>query len=264
MTAADTLGNMKVLDEWRAAVGLEFELEKPYRRTTTLAGRPLKKPAPMRRKHLPGLARAVSVISFGGALLETYTHAGILLDAYYEAGGNLLDSAWLYRMGRIDGYYGDWMAARGVRDEMVLIGKGAHSPLVYPDVIGRQLSESLDRLKTDHIEIYFMHRDNPAVPVGEFVDAMDAEVSAGRIGIYGGSNWTMARMDAAFAKHELAFVITGYVFLVALTFAFTHVLSGRGAFNQIGAIIGTIMVANVFLNIIPNQRKTVAALIADN
>jgi uncharacterized membrane protein len=66
----------------------------------------------------------------------------------------------------------------------------------------------------------------------------------------------------AFAKQELAFAITGYVFLVALTYAFTHVLSGRGAFNQIGAIIGTIMVANVFLNIIPNQRKTVAALIA--
>jgi uncharacterized membrane protein len=71
-----------------------------------------------------------------------------------------------------------------------------------------------------------------------------------------------AACRSAFAKHELAFVISGYVFLVALTFAFTHVLSGRGAFNQIGAIIGTIMVANVFLNIIPNQRKTVAALIA--
>ncbi len=66
----------------------------------------------------------------------------------------------------------------------------------------------------------------------------------------------------AFARHELAFVLIGYVFLVGLTYAFTHVLSGRGAFNQIGAIIGTIMVANVFLNIIPNQRKTVAALIA--
>src|SRR5713226_8329752 len=64
------------------------------------------------------------------------------------------------------------------------------------------------------------------------------------------------------AKHELAFVIGGYVFLVGLTYAFTHVLSGRGAFNQIGAIIGTIMIANVFLNIIPGQRKTVAALIA--
>jgi uncharacterized membrane protein len=72
-----------------------------------------------------------------------------------------------------------------------------------------------------------------------------------------------AACRSAFAKnHELAFVITGYVFLVALTYAFTHVLSGRGAFNQIGAIIGTIMVANVFLTIIPNQRKTVAALIA--
>jgi len=202
MTAADTLGNMKVLDEWRAAVGLEFELEKPYRRTTTLVGRQLKKPVPMRRRKLPGVGPEVSVISFGGALLETYAHAEILLDAYYEAGGNLLDTAWLYRLGRIDRYFGDWMAARGVRDEMVLIGKGAHSPLVYPDVIGRQLSESLDRLKTDQIEIYFMHRDNPAVPVGEFVDAMDAEVAAGRIGIYGGSNWTRERMDAAFVYAE--------------------------------------------------------------
>src|ERR1700720_4305769 len=64
------------------------------------------------------------------------------------------------------------------------------------------------------------------------------------------------------ATHELAFVIGGYVFLVGLTYAFTHVLSGRGAFNQIGAIIGTIMVANVFLVIIPNQKKTVAALLA--
>src|SRR5215470_16720600 len=64
------------------------------------------------------------------------------------------------------------------------------------------------------------------------------------------------------AEHELAFVICGYAFLVGLTYAFTHVLSGRGAFNQIGAIIGTIMVANVFLVIIPNQKKTAAALLA--
>jgi len=64
------------------------------------------------------------------------------------------------------------------------------------------------------------------------------------------------------AAHELPFACGGYVFLVALTYAFTHVLSGRGAFNQIGAIIGTIMVANVFLLIIPNQKKIVAALLA--
>jgi aryl-alcohol dehydrogenase-like predicted oxidoreductase len=82
---------------------------------------------------------------------------------------------------------------------MIILGKGAHTPLVYPDVIAEQLTESLERLKTDHLEIYLMHRDNPAVPVGEFVDAMDAEVSAGRVGIYGGSNWTRDRMDAALA-----------------------------------------------------------------
>src|SRR6201987_6507113 len=63
------------------------------------------------------------------------------------------------------------------------------------------------------------------------------------------------------ARHELPFAIGGYLFLVALTYAFTHVLSGRGAFNQIGALIGTIMVANVFLTIIPNQKKIVGALL---
>ena len=64
------------------------------------------------------------------------------------------------------------------------------------------------------------------------------------------------------AKHELPFAFGGYLFLVGLTYAFTHVLSGRGAFNQIGAIVGTIMVANVFAVIIPNQKKIVAALLA--
>jgi uncharacterized membrane protein len=64
------------------------------------------------------------------------------------------------------------------------------------------------------------------------------------------------------ARRELPFAFGGCLFLVALTYAFTHVLSGRGAFNQIGAIIGTIMVANVFVVIIPNQKKVVAALLA--
>jgi uncharacterized membrane protein len=63
-------------------------------------------------------------------------------------------------------------------------------------------------------------------------------------------------------EHEVALALVGYVFLVALTYAFTHVFSGRGAFNQIGAVIGTIMVANVFVIIIPYQKKTVAAMLA--
>jgi len=63
-------------------------------------------------------------------------------------------------------------------------------------------------------------------------------------------------------KHEAALALVGYVYLVALTYAFTHVFSGRGAFNQIGAVIGTIMVANVFIIIIPYQKKSVAAMLA--
>jgi uncharacterized membrane protein len=63
-------------------------------------------------------------------------------------------------------------------------------------------------------------------------------------------------------RHEVALALVGYVFLVGLTYAFTHVFSGRGAFTQIGALIGTIMVANVFIIVIPNQKKTVAALLA--
>jgi uncharacterized membrane protein len=71
-----------------------------------------------------------------------------------------------------------------------------------------------------------------------------------------------AACRSGLARHELPFAFGGYLFLVGLTYAFTHVLSGRGAFNQIAAIIGTIMVANVFLLIIPNQKKIVAALLA--
>src|SRR5258707_5163628 len=67
---------------------------------------------------------------------------------------------------------------------------------------------------------------------------------------------------SALGRHEIALALLGYVFLVALTYGFTHVFSGRGAFTQIGAVVGTIMVANVFVIIIPNQKKTVAALLA--
>ncbi len=63
-------------------------------------------------------------------------------------------------------------------------------------------------------------------------------------------------------KHELALALVGFVFLVVLTYVFTRVFSGRGAFTQIGALIGTIMVANVFVVIMPYQRKMVAALLA--
>lgn len=202
-TWADTRGNMEVLDKWRADVGLQYEFERPEHSAVKIDGRPLQAPAdPMRRRAIPGLDREASVIALGGASMTSFSQAAMICDAYFERGGNVLDSAWLYGGGLCDRLLGAWMAARGVRDDIILIGKGAHAPLAYPDVIGRQLTESLDRLQTDVIDLYFMHRDNPDVPVGEFVDAMDAEVKAGRIRLFGGSNWSQERMDAAIAYAE--------------------------------------------------------------
>ena len=197
MSWADTLGNLAVLDKWRAAVGLEFDIEKPANRPRTVSGfRVLgKKGAGIPKRPLPGVSRDTSLVALGFEFFPNFAGASILLDAFYEAGGNLFDTAYVYGNGKTEALFGQWQWSRGIaREDFVVIGKGAHSPLVYPDIIGKQLTQTLDRLKTDHVDVYFMHRDNPDVPVGEFVDAMDAEVKAGRIrGPFGGSNWTRER-----------------------------------------------------------------------
>ncbi|TPL98356.1 aldo/keto reductase [Mesorhizobium sp. B2-3-10] len=201
---ADSLGTLRVLDRWRAAVGLEYEIEKAALRTNTISGRPLRPGGTaIGKRTIPGLPKPTSVVALGFEDFRTFSSGSILLDAFFEAGGNLFDTGYVYGGGYTETLLGQWLRNRGVREQSVIIAKGAHSPLCYPDVIAKQLAQSLDRLQTDHVDIYFMHRDNPDVPVGEFVDAMDAEVKAGRIrGPFGGSNWTMQRMDEAIAYAE--------------------------------------------------------------
>ena len=206
MDWADSLGTLRVLDRWRAAVGLEYEIEKAPLRTSTISGRPLRSGGTaIGKRTIPGLVKPASVVALGFEDFRTFSSGSILLDAFFEAGGNLFDTGYVYGGGYTETLLGQWLQNRGVREQSVIIAKGAHSPLCYPDVIGKQLAQSLDRLQTDHVDIYFMHRDNPDVPVGEFVDAMDREVKAGRIrGPFGGSNWTMQRMDEAIAYAERA------------------------------------------------------------
>ncbi|MDZ5450551.1 aldo/keto reductase [Labrys sp. ZIDIC5] len=201
MNWADSLGNLRVLDKWRQAIGLEYGIEKPERRTLTLKGAPLRPGSgPIPRRTIPGLTPAASTVALGFEDFRTFSSAAILLDAFFEKGGNLFDTAFVYGAGITEKLFGDWQTSRGVRNESVVIGKGAHTPLCRPEFIGQQLTQSLERLRTDHIDVYFMHRDNLDVPVGEFVDAMDAEVKAGRIrGPFGGSNWTRERFDEAVA-----------------------------------------------------------------
>lgn len=201
MTWADSLGNARVLDKWRADAGLEYTIEKPATRTRTLDNRPLAKSgSAIPQRTIPGISKPASVVALGFEDFRTFASGAILLDAFFERGGRVFDTAFIYAAGFTEKLFGDWQRSRGVREETVLIGKGAHSPLCYPDVIAKQLDVSLDRLQTDYVDVYFMHRDNTDIPVGEFVDALDAEVQKGRIrGIYGGSNWTQERMTQAIA-----------------------------------------------------------------
>ncbi|TCR00622.1 aldo/keto reductase [Neorhizobium sp. JUb45] len=199
MNAAEALANLRVLDRWRASVGLEYGVEKAAQRTKNIAGASVVAGNSVPKRQIPGLAKPASVVALGFEFFPNFASASLTLDAFYEAGGNLFDTAFVYGAGKTESIFGDWHTSRNVpREEIVLIGKGAHSPLCYPDIIAKQLDQSLQRLKTDYLDIYFMHRDNPDIPIGEFVDAIDAEVKRGRIrGIYGGSNWTRERLDAA-------------------------------------------------------------------
>ena len=201
MSWDDSLGNLRVLDKWRADAGIEFGIESAARRTTTISGRPLKRGGTrIPHRPIPGIKKSASIVATGFEDFRSFASASVLLDAFFQAGGNIFDTGFVYGAGKTEQVFGEWHTNRGAREEVVLIGKGAHSPLCYPDVIHKQLDTSLDRLKTDYVDIYFMHRDNLEVPVGEFVDAMDAELKAGRIrGIFGGSNWSRERMDEAIA-----------------------------------------------------------------
>ena len=199
MSSDDTLGNLATLDKWRSAVGLVYNQEKPEAFTRTIARRPLRRrpSAPIAGMAVEGVKPPVARLVMGCDNQTTMPHAAAMWDDYWERGGNTFDTAWLYGGGTQERLLGQWLKNRGVRDQAVVIGKGGHTPHCTPEGIRRQLDESLRRLQLDRVDVYFMHRDNPDVPVGELVDALDELARAGRIGIFGGSNWTVARAAAA-------------------------------------------------------------------
>ena len=89
---------------------------------------------------------------------------------------------------------GEWVRRRGIREEMVIIDKGAHTRAgqkrLTPADITADLHEGLSRLGTDYIDLYLLHRDDPAMGVGPIVEVLNEYLSAGRIRAFGGSDWT--------------------------------------------------------------------------
>jgi predicted dehydrogenase/aryl-alcohol dehydrogenase-like predicted oxidoreductase len=204
MTWADTLGNLTVQDQWRAAIGQQYASERDDAIIPTATGRPLTRrdDAPMTYGKVPGVDKQVSRLVMGVDNQQTLPHAAVIFDDFVERGGTTFDTAYIYGGGRGEKLLGQWMKSRGNRDDLVVIGKGAHTPYCDPESITRQLHESLERLQTDHVDLYFMHRDNEDIGVSEFVDVLDEHFKAGRIKAFGGSNWSTARFDEANAYAE--------------------------------------------------------------
>ncbi len=193
---ADSIGNNETLDKWRTELGYKTFAEIPATNRILPGALPAGLPA-MPKIVLPGVPQPVSQLILGCDNRNTVAEGAIVWDAWLEAGGNAFDSGFVYGGGLHEKVLGDWIKTRGVAKDTVVIAKGAHTPYCTPRAIGIQLDMSLERLGLDHVPIYIMHRDNPAVPVSEFIDALNVLKTAGKIGIFGGSNWSPARLTEA-------------------------------------------------------------------
>ena len=154
---------------------------------------------------IPGVVKAISRIVLGSMVFSPHQEmtGETLLDEFFAAGGNAIDTAHAYGGGDSERVIGAWMETHNNRAEVFLIDKGAHPtpqvphPRLNPQEIKCDLEESLDRLQTDYIDLYLLHRDDPQIPVATIIDYFNHEIEAGRILAIGASNWLHQRIQAA-------------------------------------------------------------------
>ncbi len=124
------------------------------------------------------------------------------LDALVDAGCTAFDLAASYQLGGTERLLGQWLATRGLRERLFLIGKGGHPyPGVRPNrltaaALSADLHASLRRLRVDRLDLYLLHRDFPAAPVEPMVRMLAAAHRAGKMRGWGVSNWTIGRIEA--------------------------------------------------------------------
>lgn len=163
----------------------------------------------MRYGTVSGLPQRIARLVLGTATLSTDDRgqAFSLLNEYAEAGGNAIDTAHIYGTnGSSELVVGEWLSRRDRRSDLTVLVKGACTNGCTPELVSKELGESLDRLQTGYADIYLMHRDNPAIPAGEFVEALNDEQRRGRVAAFGGSNWLPSRIEEAnryAARHNL-------------------------------------------------------------
>jgi aryl-alcohol dehydrogenase-like predicted oxidoreductase len=137
-----------------------------------------------------------------------------ILDAAMEAGITFIDTADVYSRwvpghqgGESETVIGNWMKARGNRDKVILATKvgmdmGEDRKGLSAAYIRRAVEDSLRRLQTDRIDLYWSHRDDESLPVEEPLRAYDELVRAGKVRVIGASNYSAARLAAALDASE--------------------------------------------------------------
>lgn len=167
----------------------------------------------MKKQIIKGTGLKVSRICLGaGNFGDTIDRrqAFELLDRFRDLGGNFIDTAnaycrWIPGMGNSsEQYIGAWLKERNAFSEMVVATKGGHYDFTAPEVmrvnkeaVGRDLEESLRTLGRDHIDLYWLHRDDPSVDIGEILGFMEEFAVQGKIRYYGASNFTGKRLEEA-------------------------------------------------------------------
>ncbi len=162
-------------------------------------------------------ALTVSPLALGGNVFgwtADRTESFAVLDAYRDSGGNHIDTADVYSAwaegnegGESETVIGQWLAARGsaVRDQVVIATKAGAFPGrrgLAPQDIRLSLEESLRRLGTDHVDLFYTHYDDESVEVPDFMATLDELVREGKVRELGASNISAARLEAALAFAE--------------------------------------------------------------
>ena len=135
-----------------------------------------------------------------------------VLDAFYAAGGRMIDSAEGYsswvpgnRGGESETIIGEWLESRGVRADMRIgtkTGMGGPPGALKPEAVAKALEGSLERLRTDYLDVYYAHRDDLVTPLDEVVSAYDDAYRSGRARELGASNYAPDRLAAVIATAE--------------------------------------------------------------
>ena len=156
----------------------------------------------MKYETIPYVDKPVSRILFGTAQPSFLRgeESNAILDAALEAGITTFDTARNYAQS--EKTIGTWLRARNCRDQVVILSKCAHpdedgTKRVSEAAIRADFARSTELLGTDYIDIYVLHRDDPDVEVKVPVETLNAMHAEGKIGAFGGSNWTYERIQEA-------------------------------------------------------------------